>query len=136
MKWPWVSRDSAERMIAFHQADAASWKLELELALGRAAVDIAYERDKNAELTERLLSLKMAGAVEVPQPAGVAFHPGMEGQYKPDEMRELIHARAGSNYRMRNMMLSQLAADRAANVSDDAIRDAILNGVPSDGVPA
>jgi hypothetical protein len=53
----------------------------------------------------------------------------------PDPLLELIDAKCGSDYRKRAMMLRQLAADRAAGVSQEDILAAIEYGVGSHGVP-
>ena len=92
---------------------------------------MATERARYEALLEKYQSLKLAGAVEVmtypivPRPVS-----------EPDEMRDLIDAKAGGNLQMRKMMLRQLAIDRADRVDDDTIRAAILTGVSADGVPA
>lgn len=81
---------------------------------------------------DRYHLLKVAGAVEVPkhvEPQPLVASP-------PDELRSLIHERCGQNYRMRGMMLRQLDADRANGVGEDDIRNAITNGISSDGIPA
>lgn len=127
MKWPFVSRDASDAAFAQNKALAS--------LAGDLKEQLDGERTRVEALTERLLSLKMAGAVEVPkEPERIGAAPATP--VAPDEMRDLIHARAGTNYRKRAMMLAQLEIDRTAHVSDDTIRDAILNGVPSDGVPA
>jgi alkylhydroperoxidase/carboxymuconolactone decarboxylase family protein YurZ len=127
MKWPWVSRAHADQMI-----DTAN------LLCRSADQEIiqAQERTQRAEkrfddLLAKYQSLKLAGAVEVPSvdlPRAIVQRPA-------DELRELIDAKAGTDLRRRKMMLRQLTADRAAGVNDDEIREAILNGIPSEGVP-
>jgi hypothetical protein len=52
-----------------------------------------------------------------------------------DPILELIDAKCGSDYRKRAMMLRQLAADRAAGVSQEDILAAIEYGVGSRGIP-
>lgn len=134
MKLPWVSRDRLDAMQRLLDVAHAEARQE------RSIADVRYDA-----LLEKYQALKMAGAVEVPKPldlprdaAGNVTINSLQPLYAPpaDEMRELIDAQCGGNYRRRAMMLRQLAADRAAKVSDDDIRAAILNGVPSDGVPA
>ena len=94
---------------------------------------LAAERSRYEALLDKYQSLKLAGAVEVPAPlARTESHSTPE----PDEMRDLIDAKAGGNLQMRKMMLRQLAIDRADRVDDDTIRAAILTGVSADGVPA
>lgn len=95
---------------------------------------MAAERVRYAALLEKYHALKLAGAEvpSVPSPLAPAT-PRLVTE--PDEMRDLIDAKAGGNLQMRKMMLRQLATDRAGNVDEDTIRDAILNGVSSDGVP-
>lgn len=116
MNWPWVSRAALDE--ALTQRDY--WH--------RVASDAAT---KNDALTERLLSLKMAGAAEVP-PQSQPLLAGVGVQ--PDEMRDLIDQACGSNLAKRRMMLRQLAIDRADRLEDDTIRARIVSGVQSEGV--
>lgn len=115
MNWPWVSRAALGEAVT--QRDY--WH--------RIASEAAT---KNDMLTDRLLSLKMAGAVEVApsQP----FIAGAAAQ--PDDMRDLIDQACGSNLAKRRMMLRQLAIDRADRLADDTIRERIVSGVQSEGV--
>lgn len=119
MNWPWVSRAALDD--ALTQRDY--WH--------RVASDAAT---KNDALTERLLSLKMAGAFEIPtiaiSPEALARIPLQDH----DEMRDLIDQACGSNLAKRRMMLRQLAVDRADRLEDDTIRERIVSGVQSEGV--
>ena len=105
--------------LSFHDASMAAWQTRYDALL------------------DKYQSLKLAGAVEVPTPL-----PGYPDaivsriQLPTDEMHDLIAAKAGSNIPMRKQMLRQLAQDRASGVDDDTLRQAILNGVTSDGVPS
>lgn len=130
MKLPWVSRESAERLIAYHEQNAEGWK---EL--------FRIEAAKTHALNERILSLKMTGAVEPPvQPigrdaAGQVTPNSLHGA-KSDELRDLIDVKAGGDLRRRSMMLAQLKRDRADGVSEEAIERQIRDGVQSEGVPS
>lgn len=127
--WPLVWRERAEhaeRMAEFYRRGN-------ETMLGWYNA----ERAKNEALNERLLSLKMVGAVEPPKQtisglvAGVAL-----AQAKPDELRDLIDSKSGGNLRKRGMMLKQLAQDRADGMDPEKIAQRIEQGVSSDGVPS
>ncbi len=118
MNWPFVSRALYEAVVE---------------ANGRLIDENRRKSEVNASLVERLLTLKMQGAVEVPKvetPPLATFTP-----QPPDPLRELIAEKCGRNYALRSIMLRQLSADRAARVPEDAIRAAIMEGVSSDGVP-
>lgn len=122
MRWPWVSRESAERLIAYHEQAAGEWKQ-------LCRIEVA----KTAALQERLLSLKMTGAVEVPKERE---RDGLTAPApKADELRDLIAAKAGTNLRLRGVMLRQLAQDRADGLSAEKIAQRIEQGVESAGVP-
>lgn len=95
---------------------------------------LAVERERNERLTEKLLSLKQAGAVEAP-PAQT-FPPGYPLTTPAvDEAKLLIYERTGTDYRLRRMMLRQLEIDRQAKRSEEQIMAEIQAGVQTDGVP-
>lgn len=94
------------------------------------------ERQRYDTLLQTTLALKVQGATVVPVAGGVVEPPAPVPTPKPDELKELIYNKAGTNYPMRAMMLRQLSADRAAGLTDDEIRSQIATGISSDGVPA
>lgn len=121
MKWPLVSRHAlevAEKFAAFCESSLQS------------------ERARNDALQERLLSLKMTGAVEPPRPVEREWDGLVGPAPKVDELRDLIDAKSGGNLRVRGMMLKQLQQDRSAGLKDEEIEARILAGVQSDGVPS
>lgn len=130
MKLPWVSRESAERLIAYHEQNAREWKGLLYDEMAR----VAALHETVATLQQRLASLKMAGATEPPKDRE------WDGLTAPaprhDEMRDLIHEKYGHDSRRLRLALAQLTRDRADRVDDDKIRDGILNGYSPEGVPA
>lgn len=131
MKWPFVSRH------AYEVAEKYGAFLESSLAAANAALEA--QRAKNEALNERLLSLKMTGAVEPPKPDPREWDglvPPAPRAAEADELKELIGVKCGTNLRQRALMLKQLAADRAAGVSDEVIRKQIEHGVQSDGIPS
>lgn len=133
--WPFVSRAEMEREVARaiqtnEMFIADREKAETRLALVEKVLD--YEQRRNAELVDRLLSLKLVGgAVEVPK-ADVQ-HVAIVSP--PDELRDLIHSQCGSDLRKRGLMLAQLRRDRADGVDAEEIQRRIEQGVQSDGVP-
>lgn len=128
MKWPWVSRAAYDALNEHHLSVQATL---LHQANSNAA-DWREERTRYDSLLEKFTALRLAGAVVVPPPVTAgAFAPP-----RPvDEMKELIDLQCGQDYRKRRMMLAQLAKDRAAGKSDDAIQREILSGVQGEGLP-
>lgn len=124
MKWPWVSRHAlevAEKYAAFLEGS------------------LQAERSRNDALQERLLALKMTGAVEPPKAPTSGYttlEEAMSRSQQPDELRDLIHERCGADLRKRALMLAQLRKDRADGVDDGEIARRIVAGVQSDGVPS
>lgn len=121
MKWPWVSRHAlevSERYATF-----------LENSL-------SAEKARNDGLQERLLSLKMTGAIEAPRPRFDPERPFIVQPTQQDELRDLIDQRSAGNLRIRGMMLKQLQQDRADGMQEDEIRQRILDGVQSEGLPS
>lgn len=117
MKWPWVSRalyDDAIRTVA-QMREREVWNTT------------RYDN-----LFAEYAKLRLQGAVSVPDP----IIPTPAKVREPDELKELIHEKCGSDYRKRAMMLRQLAVDRSAGVNEAQIRQAIEQGVQSEGVPA
>lgn len=131
MRLPWVSQARYALLEHNTREMVAQLKTALAIADARAAaVDAQY-----ADLLEKYHGLKLAGAVNAP-PTTTA---GAVLPTEPAELRDLkalIHDVCASDYAKRAMMLRQLGADIASGMSPDAIRDAILTGVQSDGVPA
>lgn len=134
MRSPWVSRelyDAGKR-----ERDELVDDLSAERALGEQRYNNLLRRYD--ELLEKFTALRVQGAV--PEPKGSFTMAEMERAYpepvERDELKALIHARCGPDYRKRGMMLAQLATDRAEGVDDDAIRSMILNGQSIEGVPA
>lgn len=117
MKWPWVSRaryDDAIRQVGLMR------EREVEVQTSFTV------------LLDKFTALRLAGAAIEPKPVGPQAQPARE----PDELKELIHEKCGGDYRKRGMMLRQLSVDRSARVPETQIRQAIEQGVQSDGVPA
>lgn len=114
-------------LLSFHDAMVASMR-----------ADMAAERARYDALLDKFTALRMVGAVAAPGNAEwtMTSVPSPVAAPPHDKMLALIDAKAGNNTRIRGMMLRQLAADRAANVSDEDIRAGIMNGVPGNGVPA
>ncbi len=129
MKWPWVSREQVDAV----ERARAMQVTYFEKVVDDLRHDSAFLQRQNNDLLERLLSLKMAGAVEVPKAPDVPR--GTSSGAEPDELLDLIDEKASENPRIRRMMLRQLAKDRRKGKSDDEIASAILNGVPTEGVP-
>lgn len=124
MRWP-VSRDRLDAMQRLLDIAHAEARQE------RSIADARYDA-----LLEKYQALKVAGAVEAPKPPAFVEAATVTQRLKDDPMLPLIANRSGGNLRLRAMMLRQLEADRAANVSDADIEAGILNGVPGSGVPA
>lgn len=147
MKWPWASRarleDCERRLIAIEcdlaaeRASRIGWERSSEHWM-REAQAARIERHANNgrydDLLEKFTVLRVAGAVPEIKPTEEQIRK-IELQ-QPDELRDLIHERFGHDSRRLKMALSQLRADRAANVDDDTIRESILNGWSPEGVPA
>lgn len=130
MNWPWVSRVALERAInASYDANARA--IEADARAAAAAELLASERRRYDSLLDKFTALRVAGAV--PEPKAVEAAP--IGPLAADPLRALIHERAGSDYRLRAMMLRQLEADRRDGVDEDAITARIEMGVQADGVP-
>lgn len=132
MKWPWVSRaayEQAVRSLELTRQDVVAARLEARRE--RDIADVRYD-----DLLAKFTALRVQGAVEVPKGATVNDLVHDWSLIKPDPAKEAIAAIAGGNLRMRQIMLRQLDADRAAGVSEEAILQRIADGVPSDGVPS
>ena len=134
MRWPWVSRAEYDDLKQkYHevvrQDNASWWLLHDQLKAANA---------KNEQLVERLLSLKITGAVEPLPPLVVTPEQiaRLTLRDQPDELRDLIDQRSAGNLRIRGMMLKQLAQDRADGIQDEDIRQRILDGVQSEGLPS
>lgn len=127
MKSPWVARerlDQAEDRLRAAHAEALNER------------DLADLRSDNLQrryddLLSKFMALRVQGATLEPEPP--VYAPAPTAAY--DALRDLIDQRSNGNLRVRAMMLRQLAIDRAEGSSDEAIRVAIEQGVPSDGVP-
>lgn len=85
-------------------------------------------------LLEKYHALKVDGAVSVEPLTATAPVP-VAVQSAADDMKARIADKCGSNLKLRGIMLRQLAADRAAGLDDDTIRNAIETGYESEGVP-
>lgn len=133
MKWPFVSRAAANERIAelrtLLDAVNATRNDERREAQARAeGAEVRYQA-----LLDKYHALKVTGAVVVTEAQAAKIE--LQDRPPVDEMKELIGEVCGKNYAKRAIMLRQLALDRAAKVEESLIRAAILNGVPSDGVP-
>lgn len=137
IRWPWVSRarydllqhNAAESRTLANNAQHTAKTLSTMLDNAAAQYNI---------LLDKYHSLRVIGAVEIPNVIPTARQLErlqVADNAEPDELRALIHERAGSDYRKRGMMLRQLTADRAAGVSDDKIRQQIERGIEGNGVP-
>ena len=129
MNWPFVSRAAHEAairgkdaVIAMQDALAVEYRIQLK------AADERY-----AQLLEQFTALRVQGAVPEPKPA---LEPVAAPATPADELYALIDAKSGGNLRLRGLMLRQLELDRADGVDDDKIRESILHGIESSGVPA
>lgn len=111
MKWPWVPRGD----LVVAQLQARIWEDNWNV-----------ERKRVAQLENLLYGTKEPVAPEQPAPLPPK---------KEDEARTLIHEMCGKDLKKRALMLKQLKADRAANVSEDKIIEAIQQGVQPEGVP-
>lgn len=133
MKLPFVSRGAYEAVerSAIHAAeDAHAARLE-----ARRERDIADARYDDLLAKYHALRATVVPGTNVVTAAAPSETP--VGQpVEADELKALIGEVCGTDTRKRGMMLRALAADRAANVSEDRIRSMILAGVSSDGVPA
>lgn len=129
--FPFVSRAALER------ATNASWDanqraLTAEGRLEAVEEALRVERARYDVLMESYKALRERGAVELPKPPETPpYVPA-----PPDELKQLIAAKCGSDLKLRGLMLRQLEIDRAAGVKDHEIEQGILTGIPSDGVPA
>lgn len=108
---------------------------QLRAHLAAADAALVTERARYDALLQTVLAMKAKGAETVPVANG-AVEPPTAPAEEPDELKALIDVQCGGDLRKRRMMLAQLATDRAAKVSPDDIKAAILNGVQADGVPA
>ncbi len=130
MKLPWVSREH----VAAVESARAMQVTYFEKVIADLREDYATLKAENADLLSRLLSMKASGFVLPEVPRGTVEPDAPLPAAEPDELLALIHERS-PDPRVRAMMLRQLAADRKAGLDPHTIRDAILNGVQSEGVP-
>lgn len=110
-----------------HNMRALVAQLRADLAAADARATAAEARVEN--LTERLLSLRMAGATPEP-PTSPAPTPAAPVQ--SDELKDAIREKCGNNLAQRALMLRQLAADRADGIKDEEILRRIQTGNSSD----
>jgi hypothetical protein len=120
MKWPWVSRE----------------QYVLALATAAALESRLNDAEKRYDsLLEKFTALRVQGAVPEPKVVTTNIDRTFQQLREDDELRDLIHEKAGTDFRRRGMMLAQLKRDRADKVPEETIRERIEDGVQSEGVP-
>ncbi len=128
MKWPWVSRELYD--VARLESEAARAAGQ-QYAEWLVAADARYDA-----LLEKFTALRVQGAVpELPPIVPTAAQTARIEIQQPDELRDLIHEKAGTDFRRRGLMLAQLKRDRADGVAEETIRERIEDGVQSEGIP-
>lgn len=128
MSLPWVSRARYDMDVHFARFERDTARVSDEMARH----NLAEMHRMYDSLFASYHSLKAAGAVVVPEP----FTPVSIQPAEPDPLKALIHAKSGQDFRLRAMMLRQLAEDQAADVPPEEIEKRIREGITSDGVPA